>query len=74
MATSSSAKGSAATICARAAPDAGFKRCCLASERYDGSLRNHFFQAEALSAAGIVPSDETGKPTHFVSSRRLPSG
>jgi hypothetical protein len=61
-------------ICAHAAPDAGFKRCCLASGRYDGSLRNHFFQAEALRTASVDPSDETGKPTHFVSSRRAPPG
>jgi hypothetical protein len=26
-----------------AAPAAAFKRCCLSSGRYDGSIRNHYF-------------------------------
>ena len=38
-----------ATICARAAQGFGFKRCCMGSGRYDGTLRNHFFQAQRLT-------------------------
>jgi len=41
---------------APAAPDAGFKRCCLKAGRYDGTLRNDFFQAEGMSMAGFLGS------------------
>jgi hypothetical protein len=44
VATSNSSKNSAAMIFARAARDAGFKACCMASGAYDGSNRNHYFQ------------------------------
>jgi hypothetical protein len=27
----------------RAAPADAFKRCCLSSGSYDGSIRNHYF-------------------------------
>jgi hypothetical protein len=37
-------KNSAATIYARAAPDAGFKACCMKSGAYDGSNRGYYFQ------------------------------
>jgi len=30
-------------IFARAAPDAGFKACCLKSGAYDGANRNYYF-------------------------------
>jgi hypothetical protein len=43
MATSSSPKNWAATICADAAPDAGFKNCCMKSGVYDGSNRDDYF-------------------------------
>jgi len=42
-ATSSWSRSSAATIYARAAPDAGFKACCMKSGRYDGANRGHYF-------------------------------
>jgi hypothetical protein len=42
-AMSSWSKNSAATICARAAPDAGFKACCLESGNYDGVNKHHYF-------------------------------
>jgi hypothetical protein len=29
--------------CAHAAPDAGFKRYCLRTGKYDGGNRNYFF-------------------------------
>ena len=44
MAMSSWQKGSAATTCARVAPDAGFKACCMSSGAYDGTNRNYYFQ------------------------------
>ena len=44
MATSNCQKSSAATICAPAAPDAGFKACCLKSGKYDGLNRDDYFQ------------------------------
>ena len=47
MAMSNCAKSSAATICARAAPDAGFKASCMRSGGHDGSNRNHYFQGVA---------------------------
>jgi hypothetical protein len=37
-------KNSAAAIYARAAPDAGFKACCMKSGAYDGSNRSYYFQ------------------------------
>ena len=37
-----------ATTCVRAVPGSGFKRCCMSSGRYDGTLRNHYFQAQRL--------------------------
>jgi hypothetical protein len=40
---SSWSKNSAATIPARADQSNGFKRCCLASSRYDGAERDHYF-------------------------------
>jgi hypothetical protein len=43
MAASSSPKNSAATICAHAAPDAGFKACCMKSGAHDGSNRDDYF-------------------------------
>jgi hypothetical protein len=43
MATLSSSKSSVATTSARADQDAGFKRCCLQSGRYDGAERAHYF-------------------------------
>jgi hypothetical protein len=49
MATSSSPKKSAATICSHAASDTGFKACCMKSGAYDGSNRDDYFQGiEAL--------------------------
>jgi hypothetical protein len=47
MATSNSSKSSAATTCARAAPDADFKVCCMNSGAYDGANRNYYFQGVA---------------------------
>ncbi|HKB90740.1 MAG TPA: hypothetical protein VKC60_09525 [Opitutaceae bacterium] len=47
MATSNWPKNSAATICARAAPAAGFKACCMESGTYDGSNRDNYFQGVA---------------------------
>ncbi len=43
MATKSFMRSSGAMTCARAAPGGGFKRCCLATGSYDGSLRDHYF-------------------------------
>jgi hypothetical protein len=43
MAMSSWSKSSAAMICAHAAPDAGFKTCCMKSGAYDGSNRDDYF-------------------------------
>jgi len=43
-ATSSWARSSGATTCARAAPDADFKRCCMQSGRHDGANRDDYFQ------------------------------
>jgi hypothetical protein len=34
---------------ARAVPGKGFKRCCMASGRYDGAERNHYFQGQDLT-------------------------
>jgi len=45
---SNSSKNSAAMISARAALDAGFKACCMASGGHDGSNRNHYFQRVAV--------------------------
>jgi hypothetical protein len=50
MAMSNCTRSWGAMTCARAAPGAGFKRCCLAGGRYDGSPRNHFFQGEEMKA------------------------
>ena len=44
MAMLSSSKSSAAMICAHAAPDAGFKACCMKSGAFDGANRNDYFQ------------------------------
>lgn len=38
-------------ICAHAAPDGAFKRCCLETGRYDGSNRNCLFSASRLRLA-----------------------
>jgi hypothetical protein len=43
MAMSSLSKSSAAMTCAHAAPDAGFKACCIKSGGYDGANRNYYF-------------------------------
>jgi hypothetical protein len=43
MAMSSLAKSLAAMIYVRAAPDAGFKACCMKSGGYDGSNRSYYF-------------------------------
>ena len=43
MATSSFSRSSAAMICARAVRDIGFKACCMAAGRYDGSNRDDYF-------------------------------
>ncbi|MEM6944636.1 MAG: SEC-C metal-binding domain-containing protein [Pseudomonadota bacterium] len=32
-----------------------FKRCCLASGRYDGSLRDHYFQGASLGRRSQTP-------------------
>ena len=61
MATSSFSKSSAATTSAPADQAAGFKRCCLNGGRYDGSRRNHFFQAEAMSCGRLHP-EPTSQP------------
>jgi hypothetical protein len=42
-ARSRSTKRSVVTIYARAAPVAGFKKCCLRSKRFDGSRRDRYF-------------------------------
>jgi hypothetical protein len=34
---------------ARAAPDAGFKRCCLLNGDLDGSDHDYFFQGEVIT-------------------------
>jgi hypothetical protein len=36
-------KNSGARTCVRVALDAGFKRCCLRTGKYDGGNRNYFF-------------------------------
>ena len=41
--TSSWLKNLAGMISVRAARTSGFKKCCLRSGRYDGSLRDHYF-------------------------------
>jgi hypothetical protein len=43
MALRSSSRNSVVTIRARAAPVAGFKRCCLTGGDLDGSNRDYFF-------------------------------
>lgn len=43
MATSNSAKNSVATIYVHAAPDEGFKACCMKFGAYDGSNRDDYF-------------------------------
>jgi hypothetical protein len=63
MGMSSSTRSSAATTSAPAAQPVGFKRCCLKTGRYDGSRRNHFFQAEAMSEVGSVRSRSPPQPT-----------
>jgi hypothetical protein len=37
----------------RAAPDGAFKRCCLNAGRYDGSVRNYYFQGMRRQRRGI---------------------
>ena len=41
-------KNSGGRTCVRAAQDAGFKRCCLRTGKYDGGNRNYFFPGVAL--------------------------
>jgi len=36
-------RNSAATTCARVAPAAAFKRCCLRTGKFDGTNRDYFF-------------------------------
>jgi len=44
-------ENSVAMTCARAAPNAGFKACCMKSGAYDGSNRDDYFQrVEHLSS------------------------
>jgi hypothetical protein len=45
-------KGLAATIHARATQDAGFKRCCMLTGRYDGIERDYFFSRLTTGLAG----------------------
>ena len=40
-------------ISAPAARGGVFKRCCLKSGRYDGALRNHYFQGLNLYGDGV---------------------
>src|SRR5260221_3616807 len=67
MGARSFARSSVATTFARAAPDTGFKNCCLRSGRYDGSRKNHFFprviRTEFLRAEGhgLPPFANLGK-------------
>lgn len=63
LAMSSSWRSLAATTSAPADQVAGFKRCCLKSGRHDGSRRNHFFQAEAMTEVGSVGADQPPQPT-----------
>jgi len=56
-ATLNSPKNSAVTIYARAAPDAGFKACCLKSGAYDGSNRHDYFQG--VGAAHCSPDERS---------------
>ena len=65
MATSGSSKSSGATTCVRAAPDAGFKACCMKSGAYDGANRNHYFQGVRRTGAahGSVSSSIRGGVT-----------
>src|SRR5438445_4263230 len=67
MGARSFARSSVATTFARAAPDTGFKNCCLRSGRYDGSRKNHFFprvvRTEFLRAEGHGLSLLTTNPT-----------
>jgi hypothetical protein len=49
MAMWSFMKSWGATTCVRVALDSGFKRCCMRSARYDGTRRNHYFQAQELT-------------------------
>jgi hypothetical protein len=48
MAMSNCRRSSAATISASAAPDAGFKKCCMPGGRFDGSDRDDYFQGVSL--------------------------
>ena len=41
-------KNSAAMTCVPVVRDAGFKRCCLRSKRFDGTERNYYFQGTGL--------------------------
>jgi hypothetical protein len=38
-----------ATTRVLAVQGSGFKRCCMKSGRYDGTRRNHYFQAKSLT-------------------------
>jgi hypothetical protein len=57
MATSSLSKSSAVMTCVRAAPDAGFKICCMNSGAFDGANRNYYFQG--VEAERFVQTDFT---------------
>jgi hypothetical protein len=66
-ATSSRPKNSAVTIYVRAAPDAGFKACCMKSGAYDGSNRDDYFQGvvagRRVSRTNVIPGRrESGEP------------
>lgn len=44
MGTRNWSKSWGGTISVRVAPGGGFKRCCLKTRRYDGVLRDDYFQ------------------------------
>ena len=54
-------------ICAHAAPDAGFKACCMKSGAYDGSNRDDYFQGvgpgQGAGLTIVIPGRrESGEP------------
>jgi hypothetical protein len=55
MAMSSCRRSSAATISASAAPDAGFKTCCMPGGRFDGSDRDDYFQGVSRGGVPFSP-------------------
>jgi hypothetical protein len=71
MAMSSSSRSSGATICALAAADRDFKRCCLRSGRYDGANRNHYFRGVRLGGAGVQNGGDRSEPRFSVPYRRF---